>query len=115
MSVFNWYWSLNGYDALSVMVIGQDSQPCGLAVDRFIGEQDLVVRPLDPRLGKVPHISAAAVTEAGEPLLIVDIEDLFQTLGAWGECDNCIEDVNTDGIVNIDDVFEVLLNWGPCP
>jgi two-component system sensor histidine kinase and response regulator WspE len=65
---------------VSVIVIGQGDQPCGLAVDRFVGEQDLVVRPLAPRLGKVPHILAAAVTEAGEPLLIVDIEDLLQSV-----------------------------------
>jgi two-component system sensor histidine kinase and response regulator WspE len=69
-----------GDDTVSVMVIGQDQQPCGIAVDRFIGEQDLVVRPLDRRLGKVPHISAAALTEAGEPLLIVDIDDMLQSI-----------------------------------
>ncbi len=67
-------------DSLSVIVIGQDRQLCGLAVDGFIGEQDLVVRPLDRRLGRVPHISAAAVMESGDPLLIVDVEDLFQSL-----------------------------------
>ncbi len=67
-------------DTVSVIVLGEESQYCGLAVDRFIGEQDLAVRPLDPRLGKVPHISAAAVTEAGDPLLIVDIEDLLQSI-----------------------------------
>ncbi len=65
---------------LSVVVVGQDHSLCGIVVDRFIGEQDLVVRPLDPRLGKVPHISAAAVTEAGDPLLIVDVEDLLNSI-----------------------------------
>ena len=65
---------------LSVVVIGDDQQPCGIVVDKFIGEQDLVVRPLDPRLGKVPHISSAALTEEGEPLLIVDVEDLLHSL-----------------------------------
>ncbi len=59
-------------------MIGQDQHLCGIAVDRFIGEQDLVVRPLDPRLGNVPHISAAALTEEGQPLLIVDVEDLAE-------------------------------------
>ena len=67
-------------DTVSVIVLGDESRYCGLAVDRFIGEQDLAVRPLDPRLGKVPHISAAAVTESGEPLLILDIDDLLQSV-----------------------------------
>ena len=67
-------------ETISVIVLGEENQYCGLAVDRFIGEQDLAVRPLDPRLGKVPHISAAAVTESGDPLLIVDIDDLLQSI-----------------------------------
>ena len=65
---------------LSVIVVGQDGWSCGLAVDRFVGEQDIVVRPLDRRLGKVPHVAAAAVTEQGDPLLIVDVEDLLQSM-----------------------------------
>jgi two-component system sensor histidine kinase and response regulator WspE len=62
------------------VVIGQNQQLCGIAVDGFIGEQDLVVRPLDPRLGNVPHVSAAALTEEGEPLLILDVEDLLHSI-----------------------------------
>ncbi|UCD75647.1 MAG: M28 family peptidase [Phycisphaerales bacterium] len=46
---------------------------------------------------------------------VVDIDDLFQVLGAWGTCDDCPEDVNDDGVVDIDDIFAVLGNWGPCP
>ncbi len=65
---------------VSVIVIGQDRQPCGIAVDRFVGEQDLVVRPLDVRLGKVPHIASAALTETGEPLLTVDVDDMLQSI-----------------------------------
>ena len=46
---------------------------------------------------------------------IVNIDDLFQVLSAWGPCEECPEDVNDDGVVDIDDIFEVLANWGPCP
>lgn len=49
----------------------------GLIVDRFLGERELVVQPLDPRLGKVQDISAAAITEEGLPVLIVDVDDLL--------------------------------------
>ena len=48
--------------------------------DWFDREQDLVVRPLDARLGKVPHILAAAVLDDGDPALIVDSEDLMQSM-----------------------------------
>ena len=67
-------------DALNVLVIGHDGKPCGLVVDRFCGEQDLVVRPLDPRLGDVPHLAAAAVLENGDPVLVIDTEDLLSSM-----------------------------------
>jgi two-component system sensor histidine kinase and response regulator WspE len=61
---------------LSVVVIGDGTNLYGLEVDHILGESDLVVRPLDPRLGKVPGISAASLTEDGLPVLIVDVDDL---------------------------------------
>ncbi|UCD74335.1 MAG: hypothetical protein JSV91_11150 [Phycisphaerales bacterium] len=42
---------------------------------------------------------------------VVDIDDIFAILAAWGPCDGCPEDVNGDGVVDIDDLFEVLANW----
>lgn len=70
--------------AVSVMVVahgrGVEEEWYGLIVDRFAGESDLVVRPLDPRLGKVPHVAAASIAESGDPLLIVDIDDLVQSV-----------------------------------
>lgn len=52
----------------------------GLLVDRFLGERELVVQPLDPRLGKVQDISAAALMEDGSPVLIVDVDDLMRSV-----------------------------------
>ncbi|MBE9039747.1 hybrid sensor histidine kinase/response regulator [Oscillatoriales cyanobacterium LEGE 11467] len=65
---------------LSIVVLGERNHSYGLVVDRFIGERDLVVRPLDPRLGKVPDISAAAITDDGSPILIVDVSDLVRSI-----------------------------------
>ena len=65
---------------LPVVLLSDASGSYGLVVDRFRGEQDLVVRPLDPRLGKVPNLSAAAVLDDGEPVLIVDVEDLVRSM-----------------------------------
>lgn len=67
-------------DSLAVVVIGEQSDYYGLVVDRFLGEHDLVVRPLDPRLGKVQDISAAALTGDGSPILIVDVSDLVRSI-----------------------------------
>ncbi len=63
-----------------VVLFSNQTQQYGLIVDGFHGEQDLVVRPLDPRLGKVPNISAAAILEDGSPVLIVDLDDLRRSI-----------------------------------
>lgn len=75
-------------DTLAVVVVSDNSGErlrqhlsCyGLVVDRFLGERELVVRPLDPRLGKVRDISAAALMDDGSSVLIVDVEDLVRSL-----------------------------------
>ncbi|MCP4406131.1 MAG: hybrid sensor histidine kinase/response regulator [bacterium] len=67
-------------DKLPVVVIGDHANSYGLLVNRFVGEYDLVVRPLDPRLGKVQDISAVAVMLDGSPILIFDVEDLIRSV-----------------------------------
>ncbi len=67
-------------DDLCVVLFGEAAEEYGLVVDRFVGEQDLVVRPLDPRLGKVHDVSAAAILEDGAPVLIVDLDDLGRSI-----------------------------------
>ena len=70
---------LPGGADLQVVLLTDATGSYGLVVDQFRGEQDLVVRPLHPRLGKVPNLSAAAVLEDGTPVLIVDVEDLVRS------------------------------------
>jgi two-component system, chemotaxis family, sensor histidine kinase and response regulator WspE len=65
---------------LLLVLFSSHSGQYGLVVDDFRGEQDLVVRPLDARLGKVPNISAAAVLDDGSPVLITDVEDLTRSI-----------------------------------
>lgn len=67
-------------DRISVVVLGDQNNSYGLVVDRFLGEQDLVVRPLDPRLGKLKDISAVALLSDGSPVLIIDVADLLQSI-----------------------------------
>lgn len=68
-----------GQAELSVVVIGEGADCYGVIVDRFLGERELVVRPLDPRLSKVKDVSAAALIEDGSPVLIIDTDDLVRS------------------------------------
>jgi two-component system sensor histidine kinase and response regulator WspE len=65
---------------LPVVVLGDHNARYGLVVDRFLGERELVVQPLDARLGKVKDISAAALMEDGSPVLIVDVDDVLKSI-----------------------------------
>ena len=67
-------------ETLKVVVIRERDAVYGVAVERFIGERTLVVLPLDPRLGKVQDISAAALLDDGSPVLIVDVEDMLRSV-----------------------------------
>jgi two-component system, chemotaxis family, sensor histidine kinase and response regulator WspE len=63
-----------------VVVLGDRNARYGLIVDEFLGQSELVVQPLDARLGKVKDISAAALMEDGSPILIVDIDDILRSV-----------------------------------
>jgi two-component system sensor histidine kinase and response regulator WspE len=65
---------------LPIVVLGDRNARYGLVVDRFLGERELVVQPLDGRLGKVKDISAAALMEDGAPVLIVDVDDMIRSI-----------------------------------
>ena len=65
---------------MPVVVLGDRNARYGLVVDRFLGERELVVQPLDARLGKVQDISAAALMEDGSPVLIVDVDDMVRSI-----------------------------------
>jgi two-component system sensor histidine kinase and response regulator WspE len=64
----------------SVIVLGDKAGYYGLVVDRFLSERELVVRTLDPRLGKVKNVSSAALMPDGSPILILDVDDLRRSI-----------------------------------
>ncbi|MFQ3670663.1 MAG: response regulator, partial [Verrucomicrobiia bacterium] len=67
---------------LHLVIISDRTSTYALEVDAFLGERDLVVRPLDPRLGKVPDVSSASLMEDGAPLLILDVDDLLKSIAS---------------------------------
>jgi two-component system sensor histidine kinase and response regulator WspE len=67
-------------DPVPVVLLHIAGDLVGVVVDRLLGEEDVAVRPLDPRLGQVPHITATALRGDGEPVLMVDVDDLARSL-----------------------------------
>jgi two-component system sensor histidine kinase and response regulator WspE len=65
---------------LPLILVSDQQQSYGLVVDRLRGVHELVVQPLDPRLGKIKDIAAGALLENGDPVLIVDVEDLLRSV-----------------------------------
>lgn len=60
--------------ALAVVSLRTRQRTLGVIVDGFLGEEDVVVQPLDERLGTVPHVSSASVRQSGELVLILDAD-----------------------------------------
>jgi two-component system, chemotaxis family, sensor histidine kinase and response regulator WspE len=67
-------------ESVAVIVLGDATHFYGLVVDRFLGERELVVLPLDPRLGKLKDVAAGALMEDGSPALILDVEDVIRSI-----------------------------------
>jgi two-component system chemotaxis sensor kinase CheA len=62
---------------IAVAVIDVASGPYGLIVDRFVGEVEIVVKPLGGPLAKVPEYAGAAIMGDGKTVLVVNTEALF--------------------------------------
>ena len=80
VEVFGFSDATNLEEFLPVVVVSDRSLRFGVVVEAFLGERDLEVRPLDPRLGKPPDINSASVLDDGWPVLIVDVEDLVRSI-----------------------------------
>ena len=103
-------------DELSVVLIGAAQSAYGLVVDRFLGGRELVVQPLDLRLGKIKDIAAGALMEDGSPVLIVDVEDMLRSMEKLAAADR-LKGVETDAgpaasvrrrrVLVVDDSFTV--------
>ena len=72
--------SASNADDLPVVVIGRGKQSYALVVDAIRGEQSLAVQAIDPIFGKMRDISAAALLDNGEPVLILDVPDLLLSI-----------------------------------
>jgi two-component system chemotaxis sensor kinase CheA len=64
-----------------VVVVGMGKQQMGLAVDRLLGQEEVVVKSLGSMIGEVMGIASAAILGDGSVILIVDVQALFQITG----------------------------------
>ncbi|HHH48641.1 MAG TPA: hybrid sensor histidine kinase/response regulator [Gammaproteobacteria bacterium] len=67
-------------DEVPVVVVSDRLDRYGVVVDGFLGQRQLSVQPLDPRLGKVQDVSATSLMEDGSPLLILDVDDVVRSI-----------------------------------
>jgi two-component system sensor histidine kinase and response regulator WspE len=67
-------------EQLPIVLLGNDQSLYGLVVDKFLGSRELVIQPLDRRLGKIKDIAAAALMEDGSPVLMIDVEDIIRSM-----------------------------------
>jgi two-component system chemotaxis sensor kinase CheA len=61
----------------SVVLVSWGKHRVGLAVDRIVGQQEIVVKSLSPMIGHVPGLSGATILGDGRIALIVDIPGLI--------------------------------------
>ena len=69
-----------GREDLLVVAVKVGERQIGLAVNRLLGEQEVVIKALGPLVGDVPGISSAAILGDGAVALIVDVPALVQRL-----------------------------------
>ncbi|MTW06260.1 hybrid sensor histidine kinase/response regulator [Pseudoduganella ginsengisoli] len=67
-------------EELPVVVIGTGARRYAIVVDAIRCEESLVVQAIDPIFGKMRDISAAALLDNGEPVLILDIPDVLVSI-----------------------------------
>jgi hypothetical protein len=108
-------WSLRTMMKAPSSYAGDFGGSVALSAERLaIGDPD------DEEIGE--YAGAAYIVDVGESDCpedvtgddVVNVDDLFAIINAWGPCDDCAEDINADGVVNVDDLFAVINAWGPC-
>ena len=67
-------------DAFHAFVIENGKHPVGIAVDRVLGQREIVIRSINDPLGRVPGISGATELGDGRAVLILDVADIARSV-----------------------------------
>jgi len=65
--------------AMSLVILHGPQGRIGLAVDRLVGQRELSLQRVDPALGRIQDVSATALLDTGEPVVVLDVDDLAVT------------------------------------
>lgn len=60
-----------------VVIVGTEERKIGLVVDRLIGEEDVVIKPLKDDFSNTPGIAGATILGDGKVSLIIDVTQLL--------------------------------------
>ncbi|HEV7554689.1 MAG TPA: chemotaxis protein CheW, partial [Kofleriaceae bacterium] len=66
----------SGSDARKALVVRRNGEAIAFAVDRMLGRQEVVVRPIDDPLAHAPGIAGATDLGDGRPTLVLDLGEL---------------------------------------
>ncbi len=72
-AIFGGASALEPPEPTKAIVVRRSGQPVGFSVHRMLGQQEVVVRPLDDRLVRVPGVSGATDLGDGKPTLVLDL------------------------------------------
>ncbi|RKH75860.1 chemotaxis protein CheA, partial [Corallococcus praedator] len=62
-----------GARGTKALIVRQRGEPVAFAVDRLLGQQEIVLRPLEDPLVRVPGVAGATDLGDGQPTLVLDL------------------------------------------
>ena len=68
--------------ALKALLVRRNHEPIAFGVDRMLGQQEVVVRPLEDPLVHVPGVAGATDLGDGQPTLVLDLPALSASLSS---------------------------------
>ncbi len=69
-------------DFFYVIVVGTSGRKIGIGVDNLVGEQDVVIKPLNNKYTNVLGIAGATILGDGQVSLVVDVTGLFNLIAS---------------------------------
>ncbi len=101
---------------LYVIVITNHDKTYGIVVDKFVDQRELAIQAVDSRLDKIQDVSSTALLEDGSTVLIVDVDDIVQTIdllvkggrvGSFTMTTHTDEDLKRKSVLVVDDSLTV--------
>ncbi len=73
----------SGKDYLNLVVLRFRNQRLAIEVERFIRDQEIIVKSLGNHLKSVHMVAGATILRKGEPALILNVFDIFAAAESW--------------------------------